>query len=65
MSASSESADQLVRMGLQGTEYAIRLSGEAAKQVAVLIYTILKQEKKTKGRARLENMLRSGKELKV
>ena len=53
MSASSESADQLVRMGLQGTEYAIRLSGEAAKQVAVLIYTILKQEKKTKGRARL------------
>lgn len=35
------------------------------KNIAILLYSILKEEKKTKGKARLTNMLRSGKELKV
>lgn len=38
---------------------------QAAKQVAVLLYAILREQKKTKGKTRLTNMLRSGKELKV
>ena len=33
--------------------------------LTVLLYSILKEEKKTKGKARLTSMLRSGKELKV
>jgi hypothetical protein len=52
-------------MTLDGAEVAIRLAGAGAKNLAVLLYTILSQQKKTKGRARLETMLRSGKELDV
>ena len=37
----------------------------AADSVAVLLVSVLKQEQKTKGKARLTNMIKSGKELKV
>ncbi|MDE6053880.1 MAG: PcfB family protein, partial [Lachnospiraceae bacterium] len=36
-----------------------------AKQLAVLLYAILKEQKKKKGRARLETLIRSGKPLTV
>lgn len=60
-----EAADQIVRMSLQGVEVTAKITGEAAKNIAILAYSILKEEKKTKGKARLANLLRSGKELKV
>lgn len=62
---SSDAAEQVVRMTLEGTEVAVRLAGNGAKQLAVLLYAVLKDQKKTKGKIRLTNMLRSGKELKV
>ena len=65
MSYSGEAADQVVRLSLNGIEVAAKLSGSAAKQLAIMIYAILKDQKKTKGKIRLTNMLRSGKELKV
>lgn len=65
MNNSGEAADQVVRMYLNGIEVAAKLTGEASKQVAVLLYAVLKGEKQTKGKARLTSMLRSGKELKV
>lgn len=65
MSYSGEAADQVVRMSLNGVEVAAKLSGAAAKQVAVMLYAILKDQKKTKGKTRLTSMLKSGKELKV
>lgn len=65
MGTSGETADQVVKMTLEGVEVAARLSGSAAKQVAVLLYAILKDQKRTKGKVRLTNMLRSGKELRV
>ena len=65
MNHSGEAAEQVFRMTLDGAEVAIRLAGAGAKNLAVLLYTILSQQKKTKGRARLETMLRSGKELDV
>jgi hypothetical protein len=65
MNTSGEAADQVVRMTLNGVEVAAKLSGAAAKQVAVMLYAILKDQKRTKGKMRLSNMLRSGKELKV
>lgn len=65
MSYSGEAADQVVRLSLNGVEVAAKLSGSAAKQLAVMLYAILKDQKKTKGKIRLTNMLRSGKELKV
>lgn len=52
-------------MSLEGGEVAIKLAGAGAKQLAILLYAILREQKKTKGKTRLTNMLRSGKELKV
>ena len=65
MESGGEAAEQVVRMSLDGIEFAARITGEGAKNIAVLLYSILKEENKTKGKARLTSMLRSGKELKV
>lgn len=65
MTTSGEAADQVVKMMLEGTEVMIRLSGSGAKHTAVLLYSILREQKKTKGAARLATMLRSGKPLRV
>ena len=62
---SGEAAEQVVRMSLEGAEVAVRLAGSGAKHLAILLYSILKDQKKTRGKIRLTNMLRSGKELKV
>lgn len=60
-----DAAEQVVRMSLEGVEVVAKISGEAAKDIAVLLAAVLKEEHKTKGKARLSNMIRSGKELKV
>ena len=65
MNTGGEAAEQIVRMSLEGFEVAARITGAGAKNIAILLYSILKEEQKTKGNARLTNMLRSGKELKV
>ena len=65
MSYSGEAAEQVVRMSLNGIEVAAKISGEAATRLVILITSIYKGQKRTKGRTRLTNMLRSGKELKV
>ena len=64
MNTSGEAADQVVRMMLEGSEVLIKLSGSGAKNAAVLLYSILREQKKTNGAARLSSMLRSGKPLK-
>ena len=65
MNTSGEAADQVMRMMLNGAEVLVKLSGSGAKNAAVLLYSIAREQKKTKGAARLESMLRSGKPLKV
>ena len=65
MNTGGEAAEQIVRMSLEGFEVAAKITGAGAKNIAILLYSILKEEKKTKGKARLSSMLRSGKELKV
>ena len=65
MNTGGDAAEQIVRMSLEGFEVAAKLTGAGAKNIAVLLYSILKEEQKTKGKARLTSMLRSGKELKV
>jgi len=65
MNTSGEAADQVVRMSMEVGEAALKISGEGAKQLAVLLYAILKEQKKTRGRARLETLVRSGKPLTV
>ena len=67
MTNSGDAAEQIVRMSLEGTEVALKLSGSAAKNIAAALYTIAKNAdgNKTKGHQRLSAMLKSGKELKV
>ena len=65
MNNGGDAAEQVVRLSLEGFEVAAKLTGTAAKELTVLLISVLKQEQKTKGKARLTNMLKSGKELKV
>ena len=63
MNTSGEAADQVVRMALQTGEVALKITGEGAQQLAVLLYAILKEQKKSKGKARMESLVRTGKPL--
>lgn len=69
MTNSGDAAEQVVRLSVEGFEVAARLTGSAAKNIAILLASVLKQEatqaNKTRGKARLTNMIKSGKELKV
>ena len=65
MNYSGEAAEQVVRMSLNGVEVAAKISGKAAERLAVLLYAVLREQKKTRGKIRLTNMLKNGKELKV
>ena len=65
MNPGGDAAEQIVRLSLEGTEFALRITGNAAKNIAAFLMAALKEEGKTKGKARLSNMLKSGKELKV
>jgi len=66
---SADTADQMMKMTLEGVEVAaeigLKAGGTAAKSLAVTLYAILTDNKKIKGRTNLDNMLKSGKELKV
>ena len=65
MAVENETADQVVRMVLQGSEVVLKLSGEAALKVATMIYNALKGDLTTKGRATLWEFMKSGKEQKM
>lgn len=66
MGTSSESAEEIVRLSLEGFEVVAKLTGSMAKEMAVLLYAMTKeQKKKTKGKTRLNNMLKSKSNLKI
>ena len=65
MSVSGDSAEQVVRLTLEGFEVIAKLTGTGAKNIAALLYTIMKDQKQTKGKTRINNMLKSGKSLKI
>ena len=65
MNTSGEAADQVVRMSLEVGEAALKISGIGAKHLAVMLYAVLKEKKKTKGRVRLETLVKSGRPLTV
>lgn len=58
---SSESAESVVRMSLQGSEVALKIAGSGTKELLIMLYTILNGRQKVKGRTSLTNMLKSGK----
>lgn len=69
MYASGDTADQMVKMTLEGIEVAanitLKAGGSAAKSLAATLYAILTDKKKVKGKTHLNSLLKSGKELKV
>lgn len=65
MAYSDDAAEQVVKIALEGTEVAARITGEGVKQVAILLYALLKDQKRTRGKTTISTMLRSGSELKV
>ena len=64
-----EAADEVVRMVLNGSEVAIRLTGSAAKNLAAILVAWSKNYKKvygkTYGKTSMMKLLRSGEELQV
>ena len=65
LSISSDSAEQTIRLTLEGVEVVARISGVAVKNIAAALYTISKDQKQTKGKTRLSNMIKSDNELKI
>lgn len=66
---SADTADQMMKMTLEGIQVAaeigLKAGGTAAKSLAVTLYAILTDNKKIKGKTNLDNLLKSNKELKV
>ena len=68
MSYSGDAAEQIVRMSLAGVDVAARITGTAAKEIALMLIAALRSQNSTlkpKGRARLISMLKSGKALEI
>lgn len=65
MNTYGDAAEQVVRFTLEGTEVALKLTGSAAKNIAAMLYTVLKDQKRTKGKARMETMLKTKKPMAV
>ena len=65
MNNGAEAADQIVNMSLKGVEVTAKITGTLAKNLAVYIAALLKDQKRTKGKIRLETMLKSDRELDV
>ena len=66
---SADTADQMMKMTLEGIQVAaeigLKAGGTAAKSLAVTLYAIITDNKKIKGNTNLDNLLKSNKELKV
>lgn len=62
---SSESAETVVKMTLEGVEVAARITGKLAEKFAILLYTRSKEKRMTKGKTNLNNMLKSGSQLQI
>ena len=66
MSTPSDSAEEIVKLSLEGFEVIAKLTGSMAKEMAVLLYAITKEsKKKTKGQTRLNNLLKSNSNLRI
>lgn len=65
MNYSSDAAEQIVRMSLNGVEVVAKISGKATERLVQLLIAASRGNQKTKGKMRLSNMLRGDKPLSV
>lgn len=61
----SESADELVKICIDGVDRILRISGVGAKNIAMMLIAMSKEKTQTKGKTRLSNMLKTGKPLSI
>ena len=64
MNYGSEPADQVVRYSLEGAEFALRISGTAAKNFFIFAQAVLHDSQKTHGKTHLIRLLKEQKPLK-
>ena len=50
MTQGGDAAEQIVRLSLEGMEVAVKVSGESAKNIALILMTVLREEHKTRER---------------
>lgn len=62
---SSEAAETLMKITLEGTELMLRMSGSAAAYLAPVIVAKLQDKKESPGKTKLINLLKSEKPLKI
>lgn len=61
----TDAPDQVLRLSMEGAEFALKISGAAAKNVAAALYAVAKDQKRTKGKAGITAMLRRQRPLTV
>lgn len=61
----SESADELIKICIDGVDRILRISGVGAKNIAMMLIAMSKEKTQTKGKTRLSNMLKTGKPLSI
>ena len=64
MNYGSEPADQVVRYSLEGAEFALRISGTAAKKLLYFCASRIARQQKTHGKTHLIRLLKEQKPLK-
>lgn len=65
MDVSGDVADLMVKEGIQLTEESIKLLAAGSKNLAALLWALVKDEKKLVGKTGMARLIREGKELKV
>ena len=62
---SSDSAEEVIKIYLDGVSFILRIAGEGSKNLIAFFIAMSKENNQTKGKTRLTNMLKTGKELKI
>lgn len=65
MNASGETAELVVKEGIQITESAVKLAGLGAKNLAALLIAIAKENPKLSGKTGLKRLIQDGEELTI
>lgn len=61
----SDSAEELIKIYLDGIGFTLRIVGEGSKNLIAFLIAMSKDNRQTKGKTRLNNMIKTGKELKI
>ena len=63
MSISSDSAEQVMKIMLEGEEICLKATGKAAIEILKYVAVFLKSHQQTQGKTKLINLVKSGKQL--